>query len=89
MFRGPSSQRARVLRRLFKENNIVFNVSIMKDFGGENTKGIALVRMADGNEVYQPKITYLRMKYAKNPRNVILIAEAPTLEELKKKIGRP
>ena len=65
-----------------------FSVSVMKNYGGENKKGIAFVRMADGKEVYQPKITYLRMKYAINPRNVILIAEATTLEELKKKLSR-
>jgi len=50
----------------------------------EKTIGIALVRMENGKEVYQPKITYLRMKNA--GRNVILIAEASTKEELDKKL---
>lgn len=52
----------------------------------ENTKGVALVRMEDGREAYQPKIAYLRMKNA--GRNVELIAEAPTKEELDKKLRR-
>jgi hypothetical protein len=52
----------------------------------ENTKGVALVRMEDGREVYQPKIAFLRMKKA--GRDVELIAEALTREELDKKLGR-
>ena len=52
----------------------------------EKTKGIALVRLENGKEVYQPKISYLRMKNA--GRNVTLIAEASTKEELDKKLRR-
>lgn len=52
----------------------------------EKTTGIALVRMENGKEVYQPKISCLRMKNA--GRNVILVAEAPTKEELDNKLRR-
>lgn len=52
----------------------------------ENTKGICLIRMENGREIYQPKTAYLRMKKA--GRIVELIEEAPNMEELKRKLGR-
>jgi len=52
----------------------------------ENTKGVCLVRMENGENVYHYKINYLRMKRA--GRNVCLLAEAPTMEELNEKIGK-
>ena len=56
------------------------------EFKGKNTKGIALVKMENGEKVYQPKIVYLRMKKA--GRNVELIAEASDREELDNKLRR-
>ena len=52
----------------------------------ENTKGVALVKMEDGQEKYYTKYNYLQMKRA--GRNVELVAEAPTREELDKKLRR-
>jgi hypothetical protein len=51
----------------------------------ENTKGVVLVKMEDDQEKYYTKYIYLRMKKA--GRNIELIAEAPSIEELKKKLG--
>ena len=52
----------------------------------ETIKGVCLVRMEDGQDKYYTKYIYLRMKKA--GRKVKLIAEAPTREELDKKLGR-
>jgi len=43
--------------------------------------------MEDGQEKHYTKYIYLQMKKA--GRNVELVAEAPTIEELNKKLGRP
>lgn len=48
----------------------------------KTTKGVALVKMEDGQEKYYTKYIYLRMKKA--GRNIELVAEAPTKEELDK-----
>ena len=48
----------------------------------KSTKGVALVKMEDGQEKYYTKYIYLRMKKA--GRNIELVAEAPTREELDK-----
>ncbi len=52
----------------------------------ENTKGVALVKMEDGQEKYYTKYNYLQMKKA--GRNIELVAEAPTKDELDKKLRR-
>jgi len=52
----------------------------------KDTKGVCIVKMENGREVYHTKINYCRMKKAK--RNVELIDEAPTIEELDKKLRR-
>ena len=51
----------------------------------EGIKGACLIRMEDGRNVYQTKNAYLKMKKA--GRNVKLIAEACTIEELNKLRG--
>ena len=73
-------------KNIFRRNNLFSEVNFVEDFKGENTKGVALVKMESGEKVYQPKIAYLRMKKA--GRKVELIAEAPTREELDEKLRR-
>jgi len=49
-------------------------------------KGVVLIKDEKGQEVYQTKYIYLRMKNA--GRDVELIAEAPSIKELQKKLRR-
>jgi len=52
----------------------------------ENTKGVTLIKMEDGQEKYYTKYNYLLMKKA--GRSIELVAEAPTKDELDKKLRR-
>jgi hypothetical protein len=52
----------------------------------KSTKGVCVVSIENGEEKFYTKYNYILMKNA--GRNVELVACAPTLEELKKKIGK-
>jgi len=64
-------------------------MSLLISFHGEfmeNTKGVTLVKMEDGQKKYYTKYNYLQMKKA--GRNIELVAEAPTKDELDNKLRR-
>jgi hypothetical protein len=65
---------------LFSEDTLLswWEVKALKD---EETKGVVLVRYADGTEKFLPKITYLRMKKA--GRKITLLKEGSHYKDLR------